>query len=117
MRLRALIGTAGLLVTAAFVTASATYSSTARAEEEFDVTVSGNSVTVTAHAPWHINQEFEWKVKHGHDRLHDVHFTLSDSSATASGLPSGTHKVHGAVCNTSGDHKSCMPFSKEITVQ
>jgi hypothetical protein len=113
MRIRTLIGTLGFLATAAF----ATYATTASAEDEFSVSVSGNSVTVTAHSPWHINQEFEWKVKHDGHRLEAVHFTLSEGSASASGLPAGHHTLKGAVCNTSGDHKACMPFSKDIDIQ
>ncbi len=116
MRIRAMIGTAGLLLATAFVSTSATYATDARADGEFDIAVSGNTVTVTAHSPWHINQEFEWKVKHGHDRIQAAHFTLSESTATVSGLPSGTHKLHGAVCNTSGDHQACLPIAQEVTI-
>jgi hypothetical protein len=116
MRMRTLIGTAGLLVTAAFATAL-TFSSTARADGEFAVSVSGNSVTVQANSPWHINQEYTWKVKKDGHTVDSVHFTLSEGSASASGLPSGSLTLKGAVCNTDGDHKACMPFSKDITIQ
>jgi hypothetical protein len=116
MRIRSLIGTAGLLAIAAFATVSSD-ARDARADGEFNVSVSGSSVTVSANSPWHINQEYTWKVKQNGKTVDSVHFTLTAGQASASGLPSGSLTLKGAVCNTDGDHKSCMPFSKDITVQ
>jgi hypothetical protein len=89
---------------------------TARADADpFDLNVaSGGTVTVTAHSGWHINKDFPWKVTAGSTKIDKSAFTLGDTTATVSGIPTGDATVHGAVC--ASDDSSCQPFHKKISV-
>ena len=90
-----------------------TLSSTARAENEFDVNVAKGAITVTAHEGWHINQEFPWKLIVGDTKLDKTKFSLDEKTATVSGAPKGAGKLKGAVCSKD----QCHPFEKDVTVQ
>jgi hypothetical protein len=89
----------------------------ARADgDPFDVNVaSGGTVTVTAHTGWHINKDFPWKVTTASTKIDKSAFTLGDTTASVSGVPTGDATVHGAVC--ASDDSACQPFHKKIAVQ
>lgn len=98
----------GSMVAASFAVALVTASSPAHADDEFDVAVSGNTITVTAKGQWHVNKDYPWKVG---DKKKDA-FQFTETKATASGLPKGAVKLKGGVC--SGD--KCKNFEKEVTI-
>ena len=109
MRLSKVLGAVTLVGVAALGFAS----TDARADNEFDVKVDGTTVTVTAKDPWHVNKEYPWKVSAGSTTLDKSKFALDDHSAKCSGLPKGTAKIKGGVCNGG----QCMNFEKEITIK
>jgi hypothetical protein len=84
----------------------------ARAENEFDVSVSKGQVVVTAKGDWHINQEFPWRLVVGDTKLDKTKFNLTEKVATVTNAPSGVGKVKGAVCS----RDSCHTLEREITV-
>jgi hypothetical protein len=104
-RTRSAIGLLGLL--AVTLTAPA-----ARAEDEFEVTVTKGQVVVAAKGEWHINLEFPWKLIVGDTKLDKTKFTLAEKTATVSNVPAGEGKVKGAVCS----HDSCHTLEKLVTV-
>ena len=110
MRKQTLIGLAAGLFFAA--TSGVLSSTPAQAEDDFDVAVAGNAVTVTAKGAWHINLEYPWKLVQGDNKLDKSKFSLSEKSAKVSGAPKGKNTVKGAIC--SGD--SCKTFEKDVTV-
>ena len=85
---------------------------TAKADNEFEVSVSKGQVVVTAKGDWHINQEFPWKVVVGDTKLDKTKFTLAEKTATITNAPSGEGKVKGAVCS----HDSCHTLEKQVTI-
>lgn len=90
--------------------AIATLVSPARADDNFDMTVSKGQITITAKPGWHINQDYSWAVKKGDDKVKSkADFKLDKGTATVGGIPSGTFTVRGAVCSES----ACAPFKKE----
>ena len=93
--------------------ATLTPTRTARAEEQFDVSVAGGKVTVTTKGPWHINKEYPWKVLAGSSKLDKTKFALDEKSASVAGVPKGPAKLKGAVCSGA----TCMPFEKDVTIQ
>jgi hypothetical protein len=99
----------GILVAAA----AFTQTRDARAENEFDVTISGGTITVTAKGDYHINKEFPWKVTVGSEKLGKGKFSLGETSASVSGVPKGSGMLKGAVCAKS----TCVPFEKPITIK
>jgi len=103
---------AGLALSLTFAVAGVTLSTAASAEDEFDVAVSGNAITVTAKGAWHINKDYPWKVSQGDAKLDKSKFDLSEKSAKVSGAPKGKNTVKGAIC--SGD--SCKTFEKDVNV-
>jgi hypothetical protein len=90
-----------------------TLSSTARAENEFDVNVAKGVITVTAHEGWHINKDFPWKLVMGDTKVDKTKFSLDEKSATLKDPPKGTGKLKGAVCSKD----QCHTFEKDVTVQ
>ena len=102
-----------LALTASLLAGALTIGVTARADDELDVAVSGNSVTVTAKGHWHINKDYPWKLTSGDTKLDKSKFTLTETTASVSGVPKGPAKVKGAVC--SGDQ--CKNFEKAVTIQ
>jgi hypothetical protein len=107
-RTRSAIGLLALLaVTAVTLTAPV-----ARAEDEFEVTVTKGQVVVAAKGEWHINLEFPWKLIVGDTKLDKTKFTLAEKTATVSNVPSGEGKVKGAVCS----HDSCHTLEKVVTI-
>ncbi len=67
----------------------------------------GGTVTVTPQGGYHVNKAYPWKLTCGSNV---IKFTLSDSSATASGA-SGTCDISGAVCQAS----NCEPFHASVS--
>jgi hypothetical protein len=86
--------------------------SQARAEDEFDVSVSSGTIEVKAKGAWHVNKEGPWKVKAGSTTLDKSKFTLSETSAKVTGVPAGQATVSIYVCNG----PSCKNATKTVTV-
>jgi hypothetical protein len=103
---------AGLALGMTFAAAGITLATTASAEDEFDVAVAGNAITVVAKGAWHINKDYPWKVVQGDSKLDKSKFDLSEKAAKVSGAPKGKNTVKGAIC--SGD--SCKTFEKDVNV-
>lgn len=55
--------------------------------------VGGTSVTVTADAPWHVDEAYVWRLKQNGVDVPNVHFALTATKASAQGLPKGTITV------------------------
>jgi hypothetical protein len=87
--------------------------STASAENEFDVSVASDRITVTAHSGWHINKEYPWKLVVGDTKLDKSKFNFAETTATLSGAPKGSGKLKGAVCSAD----QCHTFEKDVTVR
>jgi len=85
----------------------------AAAEEEFDLTVTNGEIALVTKGHWHVNKDYPWKVDAGGTTFDKSKFLFTETSAKLSGVPHGTAKLKGAVCNG----PQCMPFSKEISVQ
>ena len=97
-----------------FLVALAALSSTrdARAEEEFDVSVAGGKLTVTAKGGWHINKDYPWKLTVGEAKLDKSKFTLAEKTASIA-APKGAAHLKGAVCHGAD---ACKPFEKDVTI-
>ena len=85
----------------------------AAADEQFELAVAKDEVTVVTKGHWHVNQDYPWKVVVGDVTIDKSKFVFTERSAKLSGVPHGTGKLKGAVC----DGPQCMPFVKEITVR
>jgi hypothetical protein len=85
----------------------------AAADEQFDVTAAKGEITVVAKGHWHVNKDYPWKVVSGEKTFDKAKFSFTETSAKLSGVPQGTAKLKGAVC----DGPQCVPFSKDISVQ
>jgi hypothetical protein len=107
------ITAAGLALSFMVGLATLAPSRTARAEEEFDVSVAGGKITVITKGPWHINKEYPWKLVAGDAKLDKSKFTLDEKSASVAGAPKGQAKLKGAVCSGA----TCKQFEKEVTIQ
>ncbi|MDP9002082.1 MAG: hypothetical protein M3O46_18470 [Myxococcota bacterium] len=92
---------------------AASFSSTARADNEFDVSVANGKVTVTAHTGWHINKEYPWKLVVGEAKLDKTKFNLAETTATVADAPKGSGTIKGAVCSAD----QCHSFQKDVTIQ
>jgi hypothetical protein len=101
-----------LAATAVFMLVTG-FGSSARAENEFDLKISKDQITVTAHSGWHINKEYPWKLVVGETKLDKAKFNLAETTATLSGAPKGSGKLKGAVCSAD----QCHTFEKEVTIQ
>jgi hypothetical protein len=93
--------------------AVSTFTSSARAEEEFDVAVSGATVVITAKGGWHVNKDYPWKLTIGDVKVDKSKFTFTESTATLANAPKGAAKIRGALC--SGN--KCKNFEKSVKVQ
>jgi hypothetical protein len=91
---------------------AATFDTPARAESEYDVSVSNGQVTVTAKGEWHINKDFPWKLTVGDTKLDKSKFNLGEKTATVT-APKGAGKLKGAVCSKD----ACHPFEKDVSTQ
>lgn len=96
---------------AAGLLAAIAVSGSARAEEEFDVTVSSGKVVVKTKGDWHINLEYPWKAKVNGEKLEKDKFTLSQKEAVVA-TPKGKVELKGGVC--SGEQ--CRMFQKTLDV-
>ena len=85
----------------------------ARAEDEFDVRVSKGAVEVVTKAGWHVNKEAPWKAIAGGTTFDKSKWSLGESNAKVSGLPTGEVKLKIYVC--SGD--KCKNAEKSVSVQ
>jgi hypothetical protein len=103
-------GIAGLFAMMVFATL---LENAARADQEFDVTVSKGQVTVTAKGDWHINKDFPWKLVIGDTKLDKSKFSLSEKTATVADAPKGSGKLKGAVCSKD----ACHTLEKDVTIQ
>jgi hypothetical protein len=83
------------------------------ADDEFDVSAGKGTVTVVAKGAWHVNKEYPWKVIAGDTKIDKSKFTLTEKSASVSGVPAGVVHVKGAMC----EGTSCKTFTKDVTVQ
>ncbi|MDP9035545.1 MAG: hypothetical protein M3O50_12135 [Myxococcota bacterium] len=92
---------------------AATVARIARAEAEYDVSVSNAQVVVTARSGWHINKDYPWKLVIGEAKLDKTKFALAETTATLAGAPKGTGKLKGAVCSAD----ACHTFETEVTVK
>ncbi len=86
----------------------------ALAEEEFDLKIAKGEVLVVTKGHWHVNKDYPWKViVEGGQAFDKSHFILTETSAQITGVPHGSARLKGAVCNG----PQCMPFTKEITIE
>ena len=84
----------------------------AQADEEFDVTVSGNTVTVTTKGSWHVNKEYPWKLTVGDTKLDKSKFTLEENKAAVTTPAKGAGVLKVGVC--SGNQ--CKNVEKTVTI-
>ena len=103
---------AHLLFALPMLVAAATVGGPARADDEFDLTVTKGQVTVTAKGDWHINKDYPWKLVVGDTKLDKSKFTLAEKTASVSNAPKGTGKLKGAVCSKD----QCHTLEKEVTI-
>jgi len=89
-----------------------TWTSSARADDEVDVSVVKGQVTVMAKGDWHINPDYPWKLVVGDAKLDKSKFNLSEKVAVVRGAPTGTGTIRGAVC-TAG---TCRSLVKEVVI-
>jgi len=84
---------------------------TARADQEFDVTVAGGSATITAKSGWHVNKDYPWSVRKDKDVLADkTKFTFDGETIAKVAIPAGATTLKGGVC--SGD--KCKSFEFKL---
>jgi hypothetical protein len=102
-----------LALAALVVTAVGLPLRSARAEEQFDLVAGKGEITVVAKGHWHVNKDYPWRVVIGDKTLDKSHFALTETSAKITGVPAGTVKLKGAVC----EGAQCMPFVKDVAVQ
>jgi hypothetical protein len=109
MRFPPLPFTIGVLVCASL-------SSVAAGEDAgFDASAAAGSITVVAHAGFHINKEYPWKVTVADKKIGKDGFKFEGPKAVVSGLPKGHAVLKGAVCKgPEGNSSECLPFSKEM---
>ena len=95
---------------------SASLASVAAGEEKgFDASATAGTITVVAHAGYHINKDYPWKVTVGDKKVGKDGFKFDGPKAVASGLPKGHAVLKGAVCKGTEENSSeCLPFSKEF---
>ncbi len=103
----------GSLVAMAAALVALSTATDARADAEFTATGGKGSIEVKGNGHWHINKEAPWKVTSGTTVLAKDKWTLSDGSATVSGVPAGTATVKVYVCN--GDQ--CKNAEVTVTVK
>ncbi|MGO8994747.1 MAG: hypothetical protein ACLQVI_15635 [Polyangiaceae bacterium] len=81
----------------------------------FDASASAGTIKVVAHAGFHINKEYPWKVTVGDKKVGKDGFKFEGANAVVSGLPKGHAVLKGAVCKgPEGNSSECLPFSKEL---
>jgi hypothetical protein len=98
----------GFLLAAAALT-----SGDARAEEEFDLKVTGNKILVVTKGSWHINLAYPWKLTVGETKLDKTKFAMTNTHASLADAPKGTGTLKGGVC--SGNE--CKTFEKQVTLR
>lgn len=88
-----------LLLLAALLAA---YAAPARADEEFDVSVSGDTVTLTAKGGWKVNAKAAWKLVGYRKTVAKSAFKFTDTTAIAAKVPGGTWTLRGELVNADG---------------
>ena len=86
-------------------------SSTARADDDFDVKLAPGKVTIVAKGKWHINKDYPWSLTAGEKKIDTKAFHLEEKSAAVD-APKGTANVKGGICN--GDQ--CRMFKVAVDV-
>jgi hypothetical protein len=86
-------------------------STTARADEDYDVKVAPGKVTITAKGKWHINKDYPWSLIVGDKKLPEAKFQLEEKSAKVD-APKGAVNLKGGICN--GDQ--CRMFKVAVDV-
>ena len=89
-----------------------TWTSSARADDEVEVSASKGQVTVVAKGDWHINADYPWKLVVGEAKLDKSKFNLSEKVAVVRGAPTGTGTIRGAVCAAG----TCRSLVKEVVI-
>jgi hypothetical protein len=102
-----------ILMVAGLLAAALGSAPSAHADDEFDVAVANNQVTVTTRAGWHINKDYPWKLVVGDTKLEKAKFALAETTASVDGAPKGAAVLKGAVCSAD----QCHPFKKELTIK
>lgn len=82
------------------------------AANEYDVSVSGSTVTVKAKGPWHINKDYPWKLTVGDVKVGKDRFKLEEGVASVSGVPKGAGKLKGGVCNK----EQCVLIAVDVKI-
>jgi hypothetical protein len=95
------------------IAAGITFASVAHADDEFDVSVAGGKVVVSAKGAWHVNKDYPWKLTAGDVKLDKAKFSFTETTATLAGAPKGTAILKGGVCNGG----QCKNFEKAVSVQ
>ena len=108
-----------LLLALATVACVGALAPSAGAEDEFDVSVSGRQVTVTAKGHWHINTDYPWKlvVQVAPEQSVSVPksaFELDQKHATVASKSSGSAVLKGAVCIQTPEQNGCRQFQKTL---
>ncbi len=85
----------------------------ALADDEFDVTLNKGEIVVVTKGHWHVNKDYPWKAVAGEATFDQSKFLFTETSAKLTGLPHGTVRLKGAVC----DGPQCMPFARDLSVQ
>jgi hypothetical protein len=81
----------------------------------YDASAAAGTITVVAHAGFHINKEYPWKVAVGDKKVAKDGFKFDGPKASVAGLPKGHAVLKGAVCKgPEGNSSECLPFTKEI---
>ncbi len=101
--------TGAVLAAFTFLTA---WTTSARADDDVDVSVSKGQVTVVAKGDWHINPEYPWKLIVGEAKLDKSKFNLSEKVAVVRGAPAGIGTIRGAVCAAG----TCRSLVKEVVI-
>jgi hypothetical protein len=84
----------------------------AHADTAYHVTVSGKTITVRATAGWHINKEYNWKLRPAAGAPVDrSRFELADDEAILRDAPAGRGNLKGAVCKDD----RCVLISLDVT--
>jgi hypothetical protein len=72
----------------------------ALAQDEFDVAVAGNKVTVTTKAGWHVNKEYPWKIEVQGKKVDKTGFQFTgDSVASVAAPGTGEGVLSVGVCS------------------
>jgi len=89
-----------------------TWTTSAHADDDVEVSVSKGQVTVVAKGDWHINPEYPWKLIVGEAKLDKSKFNLNEKVAVVRGVPAGAGTLRGAVCAAG----TCRSLVREVVI-